>query len=126
MNVIEKYKVQFVLKKLSNGDVSPSLEYNENDETPINRQLFRFFMTANIGWFGEILTDINHAMSGLSFDEDGGGEVSFLKIGRSTSYLYSLSNPEELIPIPTEDIRELLLEWIKWVNDNPSISRKYR
>jgi len=79
-------------------------------------------MSASVDLFAEILIDINNALSGHPFDDDGAGAVPFLQIGRTTSYLYPIGDVAPLTPIPTQDLKEILLAWIEFVNSNPSIT----
>ncbi|WP_144043717.1 hypothetical protein [Sphingobacterium cellulitidis] len=126
MNVLEKYNIEFILKEFPDGEIKPLFEYPKDDDSELNYQLLRYFMSASVDLFEEILIDIDNALSGLPFDDDGAGAVTFLQIGRTTSYLYPIGDVAPLTPIPTQDLKEILLAWIEFVNSNPSITPRYR
>ncbi|ESU28685.1 hypothetical protein FLJC2902T_12760 [Flavobacterium limnosediminis JC2902] len=64
----------------------------------------------------EVLPEINKAVAGQSFDEDGGGVYHFLRIGETTSHFYTDEGDE--FPIPTSDLKEILLSYIEWITEN--------
>ena len=57
-------------------------------------------------------------MNNQPFDEDGGGTISFLKIGKENSYLSNTNELAGKIPLPTIDMRSIIVAWVNWILNN--------
>lgn len=64
---------------------------------------------------GELLVALETALNGPSQASYDGGVTVFLKIGSTTSFLYDLGSPTQFIPIPTDELRDLILLWINFL-----------
>lgn len=64
----------------------------------------------------DILPEINNALAGNPFDENGGGVFHFLEIGTIISSFSDDQNNR--FNLPTSDVKEIILSYIDWVNDN--------
>jgi len=106
-------------------------KYHINFEVVIKNQITRLKVTSNSipilsGYFVKqypehLLEDIlpiidNNALSGELFDPDGGGIFHFLEIGSIISSFSDDQNNE--YSLPTEDVKEIILSYIDWINEN--------
>lgn len=66
----------------------------------------------------EIIPEINKAINGQSFDTDGGGEIVFLRIGYPSCFLSMNNGYASELSIPCLDLKEILLSWIEYLNNN--------
>lgn len=64
----------------------------------------------------ELIPEINKAINGQSFDQDGGGIYHYLKIDKTISYFYYDQN--NIYSIPTNDLKEILLSYVEWITNN--------
>ena len=66
----------------------------------------------------EIIIEIDKAIGGLPFDSDGGGDGVYLNIGFPNSTFTSGGGTSQVISsIPTEDLKEIILSWIEFLNN---------
>src|SRR4051812_43241596 len=88
MSVLDKYKIKFVIDKDDNWVTVQRIV-----DTDANFYLWGYFFpnTMNVNIFLEsVLPDIENAINGLPFDENGGGFICFLTIGPTYSTLSGL------------------------------------
>jgi len=64
----------------------------------------------------EVIPEIDKAMAGQAFDDDAGGVYDFLRIGPVNSYFYS--NPFNDFAVPTVDLKEIILAYVDWIDEN--------
>ena len=66
----------------------------------------------------ELIPELNNAIQGLPFDEDGGGELAFLKINYPLSTLYTNNGQIYEENIKTTDLKEIVLSWIEFLKSH--------
>lgn len=66
----------------------------------------------------EILVEINKALNSQPFDNDGGGENTFLEIGFPSSTFSYATSTTKTVSIPTSDLKEIILSWIEFLTMN--------
>lgn len=87
--------------------------------TDLNFFLSGYFESVFPDFFQEeILPEIDKALSGQLFDENGGGIISFLKIGHITSSFSNTNKGVGVTIIPTIDLKEIIKSWVEWVTVN--------
>lgn len=109
-SILEQYKIRFEIVII-----------NERKILNITSTVIPYFSGYFIKVYPEFLTDeiipeINKAILGLPFEEDAGGVYDFLKLGHVISYFYNDDN--DLFAIPTLDLKEIILSYIDWINNN--------
>jgi hypothetical protein len=69
---------------------------------------------------GTLMDSINKALEGLPFDpmEDGGGELAKIYIGAENCTVIDIYNESIQATIPTIDLKEILLGWRDWLQEN--------
>lgn len=79
-----------------------------------------YFMSGNFKEFyeEELLPELEKAIQGLPFDEDGGGESTYLTIGYPLSYLNRINGVDPQKSIPTNDLKEIIQSWIEFLTIN--------
>lgn len=108
--IIDKYKIKFEI-----------LLVDGRKEIQITSENIPYFWGYFIKKYPEflleeVLPEINKAIAGQSFDEDGGGVYHFLRIGQTTSYFYTDEGYE--FPISTNHLKEIILSYIEWITVN--------
>lgn len=64
----------------------------------------------------ELLIEIDKAIQGENFDEDGGGEDTYLELGIPNSTFTSGGGTNQIIEtISTEDLKEIILSWVEFL-----------
>ena len=114
--ILDKYKIAFKYDKSSTRGRWLAVE--QIIPTDNNFHLCCYFINMGVEIFQDVLTEIDKAMEGLPFDEDGGGSESYLTIGSETSNFESANPRSGVKSIPTKDIRDILILWIDWVYRN--------
>lgn len=115
--ILNKYNIKFQIRTGANGKRQGII--SSHVETTVNYHLKGYFFEYSIEFLkDEVLVEIDKAMSNQPFNNDAGGMLSFLEIGRSTSNFYDLKDPLAKVAMPTEDIKAIILAWIQWVSEN--------
>ncbi|HEY6141874.1 MAG TPA: hypothetical protein VIV55_00415 [Flavobacterium sp.] len=109
-NVLEKYKIKFEI-----------IIRDGRKKLDITSRVIPYFSGYFIKVYpefleNEIIPEINNAIAGHSFDDDAGGVYDYLKIGHLTSYFYT--DEDHQFPIPTLDLKEIILSYIEWIDNN--------
>ena len=66
----------------------------------------------------DILPELNKALNGELFKEQGGGSITYLTIGTVTS-TFDTANPlDGTATIPTQDIRDIIQAFVNWITSN--------
>lgn len=114
--ILEQYGLMFRVIT----DVNNNREARVYGTLGLSLYLDDYFMTGNYKEFyeEELLPEINKAIEGLPFIEDGGGEHTFLTIGYPLSYLDSINGINPQKSLPTEDLKEIIQSWIEFLNLN--------
>lgn len=63
----------------------------------------------------EIIPEVEQAILEQPFEEDAGGVYDFLRLGNTMSYFYNNDNE---FAISTLHLKEILLSYIEWINEN--------
>lgn len=116
-NILDQYHIEFSVISDSNGD--KWLHVKQKIPTDINFFLSSYFEAVFPVFFQErVLPEIDKAISGQPFDENGGGVFSFLKIGSVTSSFSNTNKGAGIATIPTVDLKEIINSWVEWVIKN--------
>jgi len=116
--ILDKYDIEFKLLKESGEKY---LHVHIKSMTDANFLISGYFVYMGVEIFqDDILPNINRALNGDPFDENGGqsGIDIFLTIGASTSLLESANAMHKPVIIPTQDIKEIIEAWVDWVVSN--------
>ncbi len=115
--ILKKHQIEFLI--ISDNDGDKSLHVRQIIPSDLNFFLSEYFEAVFPDFFQkEILPEIDKALSGQLFDEDGGGVFSFLKIGRITSSFSNTNKGAGVATIPTIDLKEIIESWVEWVTVN--------
>lgn len=116
--ILEQYGISY--KKIRiDGDI----EFSCNQETISD---LSYSICGYLGSMGpykdfyedELLIEINKAIQGLTFESDGGGDNVYLTIGYPNSIFEFEGVSNNIVStIPTEDLKQILLLWIDFVQD---------
>lgn len=118
----ETYGLQFKVVSIGNDRTAIA---EVKTKAPLNFALASYFSENVINYYYieyELIVEIDKALQGQPFDSDGGGDATTIEIGMPDSIIrttgYSLSVPLLSYPIPTQDLKDLLLVWIQFIKNN--------
>lgn len=116
-HILDQYHIEFSV--ISDADGDKSLHVRQIIPTDLNFFLSEYFEAVFPVFFQEsILPEIDKAILGQPFDENGGGVFSFLKIGRVTSSFSNTNKGAGIATISTIDLKEIINSWVEWVTKN--------
>ena len=112
--IMEKYNLSFVTiitpRRLKCASIS------SKKDALLNYHLGGYFLDQSIDFLiGDVLPELDKALSGQQFDSDAGGTLSFLTVGQSTSSFSAIDESKPDISIPTQDIKDIITAWTQWV-----------
>lgn len=106
-SILDKYKIQFSVVNNSDGK---HLMVESIIPTDINYYLTGYLLYAHPNFLlDELLPEVDKALAGNEFDEDGGGTIVFLTLGHTLSNFSSDNEASIPANIPTSDLKEIIL-----------------
>jgi hypothetical protein len=112
--ILKKYQMEFSIIQDERGNMHPHV--TQTSPGDISYYLSGYFEAVIPEFFiEEILPEIDKAMDGQPFNEEGGGSICFLKIGRTMSKLSNTNAGVPIAEIPTQDMKDIILAWIEWM-----------
>ncbi|MFK8008019.1 MAG: hypothetical protein AB8H03_16800 [Saprospiraceae bacterium] len=117
MNLLNQYEIEFKIISFDNDkDVFATQTNNSNISFCLAN-----FLTDHLDpdyLSDELIIEMDKAIQSDSFDEDGGGISTFLKIGFPNSIFTYTSDSEKNINISTIDLKDIIVLWIEFLNNN--------
>jgi hypothetical protein len=115
--ILNSYGIEFLIEVVL-GEKEPIV--NQRTVSDISFCLFSYLMEQTFVEFleEEVLVDINNALQGNAYDEDGGGEIMLLGINNPNSTFASLGDSAHSVTIPTVDLKEILTSWVEFLKKN--------
>jgi len=116
--ILATYGLEFrILKDILNSKQAIVFGSGSN---PITPYIQNYLMGGNYIEFyeEELITEINKAISGQSFDADGGGEIAFLRIGFPSCFLSMNDGYSPELSMPSTHLKEIILSWVEYLKNN--------
>lgn len=115
--IIDKYKLVFQILKGNKNVRLASIDSENNPD--LGFHLWGYFRGLPINFLTNyLLPEVNNAINGHPFQEDGDGTLSFLTIGPSVSTFSALNEAVTDVSIPTQDLKDIIDAWVGWITIN--------
>ena len=115
--ILKNYQIEFIIKHDFGGQKIPIVRQITSSDINYHIASYLRYVTPEF-LTKEILPEIDKALLGKPFDDDGGGVISFLKIGKEISTFSDINKGSGAPNLPTADIKSIIICWIEWFNEN--------